>query len=203
MARTESSYRALKKKLNKYHKFTFDLPPKGKQLTPQQKSAITRIANKLENYIYRVSTEKASYIPKPKGYSLKEIPQALHTNKGIFYPSPGAQLVLKKPRGKKKKTLHFEVRFKQLIEKYFPFPVRVLGNMEKIQLYVDQLIKKYKPEYVMWAVNTFQGRVRYSPERFNEYQFELFNSAKFRDDFDSAKKQNKNFLTGVFLGFRV
>ena len=121
MAHSEKHYRTLKKKLNHYHKFSFDLPPKGKPLTPQQKAAITRVAAKIENYVYRVETEKASYIPKPKGYSLKEVPQALHTNKGIFYPSPGAKIEFRKKRGKKKKELVFVVKFKKLIEKILIF----------------------------------------------------------------------------------
>lgn len=203
MARTENYYRTLKKKLNPYHRFTFSLPPKGKKLTPAQKSSITRVANKIENYIGRVINEKASFIIKPKGYSLKEIPQALHTNKGIFYPSPGAKLEYKKVKGKKKKQLNFVVKFKQLIERYFPFPLRILGDMEIINVYIEYLEEKYKPEYIMWAVNGFQGKVRYSPESFGRYISVLQTDSKFMSDLDYAKENEKNFFTGVYLGFRV
>lgn len=202
VAHTENYYRSLKKKLNKYHKFSFDLPPKGKKLSPAQKAAITRVANKIENYIGRVVNEKASFISKPKGYSLKEIPQALHTNKGIFYPSPGARLEYKKIKNKKKKSLHFVVRFRQLVEKFFPFPKYVLGDMEQIENYVNKLEKKYNPIYIMWAVNGFQGKVRYSPEAFGRYAQTLNIDSKFSDAFENAKRDDKNFFTGVYLGFR-
>lgn len=203
MARTENYYRTLKKKLGKYHTFSFNLPPKGKKLTPAQKAAITRVANKIENYIGRVVNEKASFIPKPKGYSLKEIPQALHTNKGIFYPTPGARLEYKKVKGKRKKELKFLVKYKKLIERYFPFPKKILGNMELIHAYIEYLTEKYKPEYVMWAVNGFQGKVRYSPESFGRYISDLQSDSKFNVDFEYAKEMQKNFFTGVYLGFRV
>lgn len=200
MAQSEKHYRTLKKKLNQYHQFSFSMPPKGKNFTPQQKAAITKAANKLEGYIYRVGKEKASFIKKPKGYSLKEVPQALHTNKGIFYPSPGAKIEYKKVKGQKKKKAVFVVRFKEVVEKYFPFPSDIIGNMEKIRAYVEKLNRKYKPEYILWAVNGFMGKVRYSPEAFDMYQTTLSENKEFMKD---HKKSKGKFLTGVFLGYQA
>jgi len=197
----ESGYRALKKRLNGYHKFSFNLPPKGKKLTPQQKSAITRQAQKILPTIKRVEKDKASFIKKPKGVSLKNLPQELKTNKGIFYPTPGAKLEIKK-KGKRLKS-QLVIKYKKLYEKYFQFPQDILGNMELIEIFVADLEKKFKPEYIMMAINAFMGKVRYTPEAFNQYASGLMSNPKFKKDMDNARDENKDFYTGVFLGFRA
>ncbi len=197
----EKGYRALKKRLNKYHRFSFPMPRKGQKFTPQQKSAITRQANKILETVKRVEKTKASFIPKPKGISLKSIPQSIRTNKGVFYPQPGAIIKKVKVKGHWKPKL--EIRFKKLIEKYFAFPLDILGNMELMVEWVDYLKAKYKPKYIMWAVNQFMGRVRYTPEAFDQYAGGMMQNKKFKKDFNEARDDDNNFLTGVFLGFYI
>lgn len=196
----ETGYRALKKRLNKYHKFTFDLPRKGKKLSPNQKRAITIKAQQILAHIKRVDRGETTFLKKIKGVSLKSMPQSGHSNKGVFYPSPGALLKIKKVKGRK--IVKLEIRYKHLIEKFFPFPVDILGNMELIEMFVEGLVKRYKPKYVMWSVNDFQGKIRYTPEGFNRYAKELIMSKQFKKDFDDMHAQGEDFLNGVFLGYR-
>lgn len=195
----ESGYRALKKRLNAYHRFSFAMPRRGKGFTPQQKSAITRQWRKLEGQIRRVEKGLGSFVKKPKGVNIKPFPQTGKTNKGFFYPRPGARLEIKKVRGRKKAKL--VIKYREIVERLFLFPLEILGNMELIQEWVDYLIAKYRPKYVLWAVNDFIGTRAYRPERFFLYAAQLMANAKFKKDFDNARDEDKNFLTGVYLGY--
>ncbi len=149
--------------------------------------------------IQRVESGKGSFVRKPKGVSLKKIPKTAKSKTGSFFPYPGAKIKIKKEKGRKKASL--EVRFRQLVEKYFPFPEYILGNMELIQDYVEVLKRKYKPHYIMWSVNEFMGRARYDPELFNQYAKELLQDDEFEQSFNRANDLDQNFLTGVFLGY--
>ena len=88
MARTEKQYRALKKKLNKFHKFSFNLTKKP--LSSQQKSAITKLWKKHGDSIKKVESGEWSFIKKKKGVGLDHIPAIDKMNQGIFYNQPGA-----------------------------------------------------------------------------------------------------------------
>jgi len=191
----EAGYRALKKRLNKYHKFSFKMPREGKSFTPQQKSAITRMTKKILPTVKRVENEKATFIPKPKGVNLENIPKTIKTNKGIFYPQPGAKLEIKKVGGHKKAAL--KVFYGKIREQYFPFPPDMRGNMELIKVYVDYLVDKYKPTYVRWAIYGF-GAGRYAPEIFGLYQVDL-NKTRERAKNMTAEESLQG-ISGVYLG---
>lgn len=178
------------------------MPRKGKDFTPAQKSAITQQFNKHHDSIKKVEAGKWSFIPKKKGVGLDDIPRIDKTNKGIFYNAPGAR-VTKKKRGEKP---ILRISYRKLREFYIPFPLDILGNMDLIQIFVEGMEQKFKPDYIMWAINGNQGRVRYDLESFQEYGEELMMGAtiwgkQFSKDMRKAKREGANFLTGVFFGW--
>lgn len=209
---TEAGYRRLKKKLNRFHKFSFPMPRKGKGFSPQQKAAITRLATHKKpdgtrepsalmnsiNKLSKVKSEGYSFVPKKRGVNMEKLPHTIKTNKGIFYPRPGAHIVMNKI-GKKRKQASIEIKFRQLRERYFQFPLDIRGNMELVEMYVDDLIERFKPDYVMWAVFG-NSAGRYTPEAFGLYMPDLNRSAIERKR-KLSQQESLDGLSGVFLGY--
>lgn len=190
-------YRALKKFLNKYHSFSFKMPRKGKDFTPQQKAAITKQFNKVKEYSKSVAKEKAGFLPLSKK-ELKNLPENFDylekTNKGVFTKFANPEKVSTKDG-----ALIVKTRVGVRVERFFPFPPD-LNTMEKIRVYVNKLIKKYKPDYVRWSVKGYRGGEFFSPETFNNY------AAEFGDAINSRKGAKERFaketfFNGVFLGW--
>lgn len=163
-------YRLLKKYLNQYHEFSFKMPRKGKDFTPQQKAAITRKYNQIGRAIKAERTERASFIPYPKGSKLPHI-EGIKTNKGIFYKTPGAKAKVVK-KGKKKQYI-IQVEFGKRKDIFYPFPPHVINDPDQIKEFVRELVKKYKPKTVHLSVYGWRTKPRYDPEGINFYQAEL------------------------------
>lgn len=196
----ERGYRALKKRLNRYHKFTFAMPRKGgKGFSPQQKSAITRQANKLLEYIKKVDKEKSSFIKKKRGVNMKKLPNLIVTNKGLFYPKPGAKIILNKIGKRREHSI--EIRYKSIRERYFPFPLDLRGNMELIKDYVDYLVEEYKPVYIRWAIFG-NAAGRYDPDAFGLYTVDLNKSNIIRKR-QLTERESLEGISGVFLGYFI
>lgn len=189
------NYRILKKRLNQYHKFSFKMPRKGKDFSPQQKAAITRVYNKLHEKMRDVLNDRQSFIPYPKGSKLPLI-DGVRTNKGIFYKYPGAQLkVLKKTKKRKKYTV--KTVFRSIKEVFIPFEdYSVMNNIDDIRKFVDEKALKFKPDYIMWSVYGYKGMTRYDPDVFELYMVELELNPEFSQDLE-----DKPFINGVFFGY--
>lgn len=184
-------YRHLKKQLNKYHKFSFTMPRKGKDFTPQQKAAITRQFNKLQTGIKAEYQERATFIKYPKGSRLPHI-EGIRTNTGIFYKSPGAKVTTIRERGKKKYVV--KVEYKKRRDMFIPFPPHIINDPEQIKEYVLMLVKKYKPKSTHLSVYGYRTKPRYDPQAMNFYQEQL---TKF--NFEHGKTAPR--FDGVFLIF--
>lgn len=202
MARTERWYRKTKQILNKYHKFSFNLPRKGKPLTGHQKSSITRLWNKHGDAIAKVEKNKWSFIKKKPGVGLDHIPHTQKTNLGIFFNAPGAKVV-KKKRSEKPRLV---ISFRKMREFYMAFPDDILGNMDLIKIFVEGWADVYDPDYMMWAVNGNMGRIRYDPQKFQQYASQLQEGLsvygkQFSKDMLDANAQGKDFLSGIFFGW--
>lgn len=158
-------YRAAKKVLNKYFNFTFKTPRKGKDFTPQQKSAITRKLEKISHLLDQSgNVEKGlSFIPYPKNSKLPGV-DAIRTNKGIFYKLPGA-----KAKHDKKGKYKIVVEIGERKDIFFPFPPSVAGSIERIKAYVEELKKKYDPEVIRWSTTGRRESNLYAPQLFDGY----------------------------------
>ncbi len=194
---SELEYRRRKKKLNRYHEFTFNLPRMGTPLTGAEKAAITRQWRKFSKLIERVDRENGTFIPKKKGVNMGKLPNIGETNKGIFYYRPGAKLVTNRVDGKKQPSI--EIAFRHTIERYFEFPLWMRGNMEWVEEYVEELKNKFKPDYIMWAVFGHAAR-RYEPEKFGLYVPDLNLSDVERGE-ELSEEESLEGLSGVFLGY--
>lgn len=193
----KKDYRALKKFLNKYHKFSFEMPRKNKDFSPQQKSAITKQLNKVKKLNDSVVKETAGFLPLSKK-ELKNLPENFDylekTNKGVF-----TKFANPEKTKDKKGNLTFKTKIGVRVEKFFPFPTD-LNTMEKIRIYVNKLIKKYKPDYVRWSVKGYRGGEFFSPETFNMYAVEFGDALKnTKGAVNRFKKET--FFNGVFLGW--
>lgn len=165
-------YRALKKALNPYFNFTFEMPKKGRDFTPQQKSSLTRKYKKLSEYLDRdgqLKTDEISFIKYPKGSNLPGI-DGVKLGKGIIYKFPGAKVIREKTkRGKKTNRFTVSVHWGDRRERFFPFPKSVIGNLEKIKEFVAALVKKHRPYVVRWSTHGRRAGQRYAPELFDRY----------------------------------
>ncbi len=182
------NYRALKKRLNKYHKFSFPTPRKGKDFTPQQKAAISRLHNKIYPALKSVNKETNGWLPIKRADLKKLGPNfdyRVKTNKGVFtkFPNP---VLYKNKSGKK---LYVGTTFLRRKEIYFPFPEGVV-LMWQIEEYVDGLVATHKPDYIRWSVNGYRGSALYDPDTFSLYA----------SQFDETEDEDFYF-NGVFLGF--
>lgn len=194
----KKDYRAIKKFLNKFHNFSFKMPRKGKDFTPQQKSALTKQLNKLNSVTKSVAKDTAGFLPLSKS-ELKKLPENFDfiekTNKGVFTKFSNPQKVKTK---NKKEPIQVKTKIGVREERFFPFPSD-LNTMNKIQKYVNNLIKKYAPNYVRWSVKGYRGGELFSPETFNNYAVEFGNALK---DAKATKRfKEDTFFNGVFLGW--
>lgn len=193
MAKQKNSkldYRAAKKLLNKFHRFSFPMPRKGKDFTPQQKSAITRQMNKLGDAIKNIDAGEFTFI---KG---KKLDDGMVTNKGTIYHYPKVEV--KKPKKYKRYKLKpVEVKFGKRRELFFAFPGTVGKSIERIENFVKFLEKKYRPDYIRWAYKNMRESEVYNPD-----SYRLYTSMDDTDlDFDLMLKAIKERI-GVYLGWR-
>ena len=187
-------YRHLKKRLNKYHNFSFKMPRKGVDFTPQQKSAISRVFNRLKPALKSLAKETNGYLPLTKSQLKKLGPNfdyRVKTNKGVFTKFANPKLYKSKKLG-----LSVGAEFGLRREIFFPFPLTVI-TMDDIKEYVDELMRVHDPDYVRWSVNGYAGSALYDPEVFNLYVNELDDDLEE----DGKKYIDNPFFNGVFLGW--
>jgi hypothetical protein len=168
------NYRELKKTLNKYQSFSFKMPPKGKDFTPQQKSALTRTAKKIKSLI---NDNDVSFIKYPKGSKLPHV-DGVRTTDGIFYKFPDAKVeyskttkkfqVVVRPKSRGKKILGS--RQKRIL---FTFPPSVINNPQAITKFIDALRAKFPTSGISWSTPNKRASAIYDESRFNFY-FSIF-----------------------------
>lgn len=194
-------YRALKKGLDRYHHFNFSAPRKNKSFKPQQKSALTRMYKKIAPYInsdFSLDSKHITFLRYPEHSTLPHI-DGIRTSRGLFYKWPQAKLkksliekhkwlVVVNPKVKKGQTLVQKRR-----DIFYPFPDRVINDIEKIQKYVDLLVEKYKPHDVMWSILDKRERNRYNPEIFDLYFSNYFLEESEEEILDSEEYEEMDF----------
>ena len=190
-------YRAAKKVLNRYHRFSFPMPRKGKDFSPQQKSAITRKFRALQPLILQVVNERASFVP---GLRVTEDAEGIRTNRGTFIRAP--RVTVKKPRKTKKKRPYavtpIETRFGKRREIFLPFPSRVKKSQDQIQKFIDYYTRLYRPDYVRWAVKNMLSSHVYDPGQYQLYGADVMtNISRTR----AGQSDYDHYFTGVYLGF--
>lgn len=168
--KAQPDYLYLKKILNKYHRFTFSTPRKGKQFTPQQKAAISRKYANLREYI---SNDMVTWLPYPKGSKLPGV-DGIRTNRGLFYKYPFASLKYSKKLRKWQIVIRPKARRGlELVEKrrdiLFLFPPSVIGNPQAIMAYVEELRRRYAPHDIRWSTLGSRESVRYDESLFTFY----------------------------------
>lgn len=203
-------YRELKKILNAYHKFSFNMPRKGKDFTPQQKASITRTFNKYKDLINSNRRDNNTFIPFPKGDRLRDV-DGVRTNKGLFYKVPHATLT--KTRTKTGRVKHLvKVEFKKVRELFLPFPDFIKIDLELIKDWVDAKAQKLKPDYIMWSVNGHRATSRYDPDLFNLYITSMDSATDLPerleekatlagDAFYGAQEKGQTIYNGVWFGW--
>ena len=203
-----ASYTRLKKFLNKYHKFSFSAPRKGKLYAPQQKAAITRIYNKIEPQIKAEVKNKITFLDTSK-IPKKLIPanDGIKTNKGFFFKYPAASI----QKFKKGKKFFYEIvidyskignsPFKEI---YFKFPDYVKTSLDDILEFIEYLKSVWNPYYTKLSA---QGRLYATQINLKEF-FTGSGRAVLNDDDDDAgddvddnTRNETNFFSGVILGF--
>lgn len=197
-------YRALKKALSKYFKFSFRTPVK-KDFTPQQKAAITRKYEKIYPYIdgnFNPNKDEVSFLKYPTGSKLPGV-DGIRTDTGLFYKWPQAQL--KKSRIQKNRWLVVInpkiKRGAKIMQKrrdvFFPFPPSVINDIDKIRYYVELLVDKYRPHDIMWAIKEKRERVIYDPQLFDLY---FSNAFLHESDEDILESDEYNEMDTVERG---
>jgi len=183
-------YRRAKIMLNKVHNFSFKMPRKGKDFTPQQKSAITRKFNQYADLIKATANEKASFISTKK-FKKSEVEniEGIKTNKGIFFKYPNAEIK------KDKNQIIVKTSFGKRREIYLPFPKTTAKFMDRITAFVERNSKQYAPDYVRWSVNGYKGSTLFEPEAFNLY------AKDFKLEHGNKYSKTEPYFTGVFFGF--
>lgn len=178
-------YRALKLALNPYHKFSFKMPRKGRDFSPQQKSAITRKWKKLHNVIEGVEEGKISYIKySPKRKISRQLKQSLnHTNRGVFIAVRNATVT---PKG------FIKSEFMDRREIFLPLPKEIYQNPSLIPDWLKQLHEKYFPATIMVSMKDRRGRVAYSPMDAEKYFYEAFMHF-------GGEAGTRNRINGVFI----
>lgn len=192
-------YTQLRKYINSYHHFSFRTPRKGKDYTPQQKSAIRRKYNQLVDLVKATRLETASFINTEK-LRKKDIPShdGVKTNKGFFYKYPYSKIKkvsLKRGEPKtymivtdyrlvkysmvRKGTSSDQVRYTFKIPEYVKtlHSVTVEENGEYTEHvgffdYTDALIEHYKPDAVMIGAGANnKGQLDRRSLRYDKKQF--------------------------------
>lgn len=186
MSKSQTDYRALKKMLNKYHSFSFDMPKKGKQFTPNQKRAITLKYKKLQTLIIAKENAQAVFIPN------KKVDGMVSTNKGTFVAAANAHIV--KPPKKYSKLTLVKIEFGKRKELFIPFPKSIKDSIDKIKEFVEEMRKIHKPDYIRWAT---KGQVRsevYNPDSYTLYGAQYFST-------ETNHHKDVVYL-GVYFGWR-
>lgn len=179
-------YRKIYKTLKKYQNFSFTLPRKGKDFSPQQKSRLSRELKRIGGY---VADDTVSFIPYKKGTGGKfSAVDAIKTAKGIFYKFPNAKAVYNR-RDKKYRIVSepkapkgavMETKLRNVL---FTFPPSVLGNPQAIEAYVEALKQKYSPDQIRWSTKGRRESPAYDSKRFNFYFVNVFEALDIRDDY--------------------
>lgn len=188
------NYRELKRRLNQYHTFSFKMPRKGQDFTPQQKSAIRRVYNRIAPALKSVNKGTNGWLKISKN-NLKKIGEnfdyRVKTNKGVFTKFPDPKLYKSKKKG-----LYVGTHFGRRREIFFPFP-RWVVTMDDIIIHVGELKKLHgEPDYIRWSVNGYQGSALYDPEVFSLY------ATEYGQDIEDEKEDtDKFFFNGVFFGY--
>lgn len=180
----EPDYRQLKKELNKFYKFGFKMPRKGKDFNPQQKTVLRKRLNEVKDYVSRtgeIKKDQVSFIKYNKKIKPKDLKgvDAIKTNRGIIYKYPDAKAAIdpdtKKPRivivpkGVKGGAQLAEQRFEEL----FLFPPNVVNDPDRMQIFVERLREKYSPDDIRFSTVGKRASVRYDAKFFDFY-FALF-----------------------------
>ena len=199
MARQQFDYNKMRSKVASYYQFKFRRR-KNSNYTPAQKGLIVRT--------YRRLIESINSYERPeqdsKRYSFirtkKRMPRGfdgIKTNKGIFYKYPGAKIVRIKKKGRWVRVIR--TQFKMRREIFFPFPQKIVHDIEQIIDYVRELTAIYKPDYILWSINGFRGGTPYVPETFFLYSTEDKDpDGKIAE---ALAKVNGAFFNGVFFGW--
>lgn len=204
MKRNKPTYRDLKKLLNPYHKFSFPTPRKGKDFTPQQKSAITRLYRKLQGVLENI--DNVTFIRYKKGKGNYRGVDGLRTSKGIFI----AEKDVKIKYNKKLKKYSSTYKVKKYFFSDFTFPPDIYNNTDFIEMWVDYLIQRYKDTEnvyedfkirgyalyeIMWLRHGTREGNRYDPTLFYKY----FDPNDEPIDFNKEADEN-NTKIGSIIG---
>lgn len=204
------SYVRLKKYLSHYHKFTFKNPRKGKDFTPQQKSAITRQFNKLAEVIEKTRLEKSSFINTQK-LKKSQIPKndGIKTNKGFFFKYPYSSIKdvsLKKGEPKVKmivtdfRLVKYSKFFQgtktsNVLQIYIAIPEYIKTSMDAVADYVESLKNYYNPNYIMLNA---EGRMYATQFNIKEF-FSGSGGAVIENSDDDLDESH--FFYAVLLGY--
>lgn len=191
-------YRRAKKILNRYHKFSFNTPRKGKDFTPQQKAAITRQMNKLKDQLKKLDSGDYVFIPG------KKLEDGVTTNKGTILHYPKAT-IKKKKKYKTYKVTPIFTSFGKRREIYLQFPKRVARSLELIEKFVDHFKKIYKPDYTRWAVKNMKTSHVYDPSVYKLYLSKAIGGKDFFKESikgkDAVVYNDSPYYIGVYMGF--
>lgn len=142
-------YRRLKKKLTPYFNFSFRMPRKGKDFTPQQKSRLTRANNQFESAINQVRRGRYSFV-KTTSKTKQLSKNFKKTNKGFFVPEGGATVVEKIEtrtdslgRKRKVKVAHVKTMFRKRKTVFIPLPEYVYDDINNLPYFMLYLHDNY------------------------------------------------------------
>lgn len=179
-------YREIKKRLNRYHKFTFRMPRKGKDFTPQQKAAITRAWESYGGFINGVNKNKKAFINASAAQRKNLQGDFYTTNRGVFVGSGGVKVDGGKVRGSGFNT-RIEFTEGKLRYSYFPRP----DSVTDFEQWADDLKAKHGADQMSLAI---QGNLGFGSGREAK---DITGSPPLDDDGEPARE----IVTGVYLIF--
>lgn len=195
-----TDYLSLKKALSPFFDFGFRAPRKGKEFSPQQKSAITRAFNKIAPYLdknLKIKKDEVTFLKYPEGSKLPNI-DGIRTHKGMIYKFGQASLsqlkdskkwvVVVNPTKRDKKTQ--KIRQKQR-DVFFPIPKKFMTDINLVKKYVDKLKEKYGPHNIMWSYKGKRERTVYDPELFDLYFSGAFDIDEDSNEFKQLDQVDK------------
>lgn len=201
---TRADYRALKKELNRYFDFTFRMPPKGRDFSPQQKSAITRKYRRIKK---AASSDVTTYLPYPKHSKLPGI-DGIRTDKGLFYKFPEAKLRYDKKARRYRvavapKPPRGAFALRRRLDIFYPFPPHIRFDLPAIRDWVEALKEAKRPDEIRWSIADRRQSTLYDPDIFDFYftRFVVDESDQFIDDELLSDEEVKE-LPG-FIGNKV
>jgi hypothetical protein len=182
-------YRKKKKILNKFHNFTFKMPRKGKDFTPQQKSAITRQWSKVEKVLDKggkLDPSKYTFLPLKNAKRQEFTKGFVTTNKGIMYTRGGAKLSKDKKTNKYKVT----VKYGKRRDLFIPLPNHIYDNIWALPDWLEGIYDKFGRYYnIAISVKGYRGLSYSLKQDFTKYAFDLFH----------LKGDDKLDINGVYL----